>query len=158
MKMHSCRKTDWMTRHHLVSSPSPILSWISTHWATDVFATQLVDALNQQLLLVAVFDSRDLENMSAALHPDKKSESETSLDQIWGYTLCRSHNSLEVRMQIFLFDHMMFTMHLCSWKNVQFARQTNSKIMSVSHQTSLSAPYLQYLWSRTGKKKRKTIH
>lgn len=50
---------------------------ISTHWATYVFSSQLLDALDQNSLLLTDLDPRDLEYMCAARHPDKESETET---------------------------------------------------------------------------------
>lgn len=52
---------------------------ISTHWATYVFSSQLLDALDQNSLLLADLDPRDLENMCAARHPDEGSEVETKV-------------------------------------------------------------------------------
>ena len=50
-------------------------SWgISTHWATYVFSTQLLDSLHQDSLFLTVLDPGDLENMGAARHPDEEIE------------------------------------------------------------------------------------
>lgn len=61
--------------HKLKASDQTMHSKLcKTHWATNVFSTQLLDYLDQNLLLIPGLDSRDLENVHAVFHPDDEEE------------------------------------------------------------------------------------